>query len=198
MSAKPFSSSGPRTGAVKEPPPDSPDFEVLPPEGKGFNFADFKGPDAIPRLIAFVMDNLLRVPGTKKTRIGLTPFLEALPVLGDGAVLVITALTMFEGVRRRVPKVVLAHMGANVLLTGLVGMFPVVGEIFSFWFKPSQRNYRLLMKYGMKAGAPRSRFSTWSDWGFVIGLVVVVLTLIGVFVGVGFFIASWLLHALVN
>jgi hypothetical protein len=193
MSANSFSSRS-RSGAVKEPPPAEPDFEVLPPEqppGPGG-----KHREALAHLIAFVMDNLLRVPGTK-ARVGLNPILDVLPVFGDGAAALINAVTIFEGVRRGLPKIVLAHMGANVLLNALVGTVPVVGEIFAFWFKPSQRNYHLLLKHGAPAGkASARRTTTWQDWAFVFGLVAVMLLFLIGFVAVGLYVAAYMLHGL--
>ena len=54
------------------------------------------------------------------------------------------------------PKIVLARMALNVLLNGAMGMVPGVGEVFSFWFRPSSRNYNLLLKHAPQAG-PASR-----------------------------------------
>ena len=168
-----------------------PEFEVLPPDRKG-------GKESLPRLIAHLMDNLLKIPGTK-ARIGLNPFLDMLPLLGDGAAMVITATMILEGARRRIPKVVLARMAANTLLNGLVGTIPVAGEAFAFWFKPSQRNYQLLVNHtpveGTGAVAHRT---TWKDTAFVFGLIAGVLILIGLFVGIGVWVAIHLMHSLMN
>jgi YebC/PmpR family DNA-binding regulatory protein len=130
-------------------PPSSPEFEVLPPADKG----EAAKHDATARFIAYLMDNVLKVPGTK-ARVGINPFLDLIPVLGDSAAVVISALTIIEGFRRRVPKVVLTRMGVNVLLNGLLGTIPVVGEAFSFWYKPTSRNYQLLHRV---AGSGRNR-----------------------------------------
>ena len=163
-----------------------PDFEVLPPDRTA-------GAGSLPRLIAHLMDNLLKVPGTK-ARIGLNPFLDMLPLLGDGAAMLITATMILEGARRRAPKIVLARMAANTLLNGLVGTVPFLGEAFAFWFKPSQRNYHLLIKHTGPDAAPR-RATTWQDSLFVFGLIALVLIMIGVFVAIGFYVVSFLYHA---
>ncbi len=117
MSATPFGKK-PGSGAVQEPPAD---FEVLPPEGKGGASARPGVPgsreELISRLIAYVMDNLVKVPGTK-ARVGINPFLDLIPFVGDGAAMFISAATILEGARRGVPKVVLTRMGMNILLNG--------------------------------------------------------------------------------
>lgn len=164
----------------------APELEVLPPDRQG-------GPGSVPRLIAHLMDNLLKVPGIR-ARIGLNPFLELLPLVGDGAAMLITATMIVEGARRGLPKVVLARMASNTLLNGLVGTIPVVGEAFAWWFKPSQRNYHLLVKH---SGDGR-RKTTWKDTAFVFGLIALVLGLIGVFVAAGLIIAGHLYHWLMK
>ncbi len=196
MSATPFGKKSGST-AVQEPPAD---FEVLPPEGKGGASARPGVPgsreELISRLIAYVMDNLVKIPGTK-ARVGINPFLDLIPFVGDGAAMFISAATILEGARRGVPKVVLTRMGLNILLNGVVGTIPGVGEAFAFWFKPSSRNYQLLVQHSPAVGtvAPKT---TAREWAFVIGLVAVLLIVLGALVGVGFFVIAWLYHALVH
>ena len=140
------------------------------------------------------MDNLVKIPGTK-ARVGVNPFLDLIPFVGDGAAMFISAATILEGARRGVPKVVLTRMGMNILLNGLVGTLPVVGEAFAFWFKPSSRNYQLLVQHSPAAGAPVRR-NTSREWAFVIGLVALLLIVLGALVGVGFYVIAWIFHAL--
>ena len=194
MSATPFGKpSG--SSAVQTPPAD---FEVLPPEGKagpgGRPGVPGSHEEIISRLIAYVMDNLIKIPGTK-ARVGVNPFLDLIPFVGDGAAMLVSAATIVEGARRGVPKVVLARMGLNILLNGVVGTIPAVGEAFAFWFKPSSRNYQLLVQHSPAAGAPVRR-NTTRDWAFVIGLVAVLLVILGALIGVGFYVIAWIYHAL--
>lgn len=164
----------------------APDLEVLPPDRAG-------DAESLPRLIAHLMDSFLKVPGTK-ARIGLNPFLDLLPLVGDGAAMLITATMIMEGARRGLPKIVLARMASNTLLNGLVGTIPFVGEAFAWWFKPSQRNYHLLVKHSGD-GAHKT---TWKDTAFVFGLIALVLVLIGLFVGVGIAVAFYVYHWLLR
>jgi hypothetical protein len=173
------------------PPSSSPEFEVLPPAGK--SPVGSEPQDVTARFIAHLMDHLLQVPGTK-ARIGINPFLDLIPIFGDGAAVVISALTIFEGFRRKVPKAVLTRMGLNVLLNGLIGTIPVVGEAFSFLYKPTSRNYQLLQQHSSPTGVVRR--STWQEWGFVILLLAVVLIGLGLFIGIGIYVSIRLFHAL--
>ena len=103
-------------------------------------------------------------------------------------------MTIFEGFRRKVPNAVLTRMGLNVLLNGLVGTIPVVGEAFSFLYKPTSRNYRLLEQHSSPTGVVRR--STWQEWSFVIGLLALVLIGLGLFIGIGIYVSVRLFHVM--
>ena len=89
--------------------------------------------------------------------------------------------------------------GRIVLLNGAVGVVPIVGEAFSFWYRPSSRNYNLLLKHApldRPAGAQPATQTTTGEWVFVIGLLVVVLIVMGLFIGLGIHILVLIWHAL--
>ena len=179
------------------------EVEVLPPERPGFGGAGgfARGgvqPHPLSYLVSYLMDNLLKVPGTKKARVGINPFLDIIPGVGDSAAVLIQALTLVEGARRRVPRVVLTRMFLNVLLNGFMGMIPGVGEAFAFWFKPTSRNYNLLIKHAPLSGsaaAPVDK-STSGDWAFVIFLLIVMVAIMAVFIAAGLYVIGWLAHQL--
>jgi hypothetical protein len=138
------------------------------------------------------MDSLFKVPGTKLS-FGLNPFLDVLPVFGDGAAAVVSALTLIVAGRYRVPKVVMVRMALNILLNAAVGVIPGVGEAFAIWFRPSTRNYKLLHKHmAATNGAPPP--STHHDWLFVAGLTATMLILFFAFVAAGVWTLYMLLH----
>ena len=118
------------------------------------------------------MDGLLRLPGTK-FRFGLNPLVDFIPVVGDVGAAFISASVLVYAVTRGLPKVLLARMALNVAINELVGVLPVVGSIFAFWFRANKRNYDLLQYH--VAVPTRSRKG---DWAFVIGLLVL---LFGIF-----------------
>ena len=109
------------------------------------------------------MDNLLRIPGTS-FRIGIDPLIGLIPGLGDTGSAMVSALALIQAARYGLPKIVLARMAVNILLNELIGIVPVVGDAFSFWFKSNARNHQLIKEH---MGAPRK--SKRSDWIFVIG-----------------------------
>ncbi|MDP9099824.1 MAG: DUF4112 domain-containing protein [Verrucomicrobiota bacterium] len=165
------------------------EFELLPQESKAEG-----GAQAAPRIIALLMDDLFRVPGTSR-RFGLNPVLDLIPVIGDASAAVVSAITLFVAVRNRVPKVVITRMGLNILINALIGLIPGVGEVFAFWFRPSHRNYELLKKHSLSPSGGSSK-STRSDAIFVFATIAVILFTFTVCVVAGAYVslllARWL------
>ncbi len=155
------------------------EWEVLPPEEK----AKRQQVEPLFRWLALVMDNLLRLPGTQ-FRFGLDPLIGLIPGLGDTGSTIISAMALLAAARRGLPKILLARMSLNILINEAVGIIPIVGDAFSFWFKSNARNYDLLRQH---TAAPRA--STTSDWIFV-GLVLIAL--VGILV-VSLLVSFWLL-----
>jgi hypothetical protein len=153
------------------------EWEVLPPEQKG----DARQVEPLFRWVALIMDNLLRVPGTQ-FRFGIDPLIGLIPGIGDTGAAMISAFTLIQAARQGVPKIILARMSVNVLLNELIGIVPVLGDAFSFWFKSNARNYELLKKHAAAGGAARKAGA--GDWFFVVGVLVLlaVLVLAGMFV----------------
>ncbi len=144
------------------------EWEVLPPEEKQ------KRSELEPlfRWLALIMDNFLRVPGTN-FRFGLDPLMGLLPGLGDTGSALISAMALIAAARRGLPKILLARMSLNILINETVGIIPLLGDAFSFWFKSNARNYELLRRH---TAAPRC--STTSDWVFVaavLGALILIL-----------------------
>ena len=147
------------------------DWEVLPPEQQ----RDARAAEPLFRWIALLMDNFIRVPGTQ-FRFGIDPLLGLIPGLGDTGSAMVSAMALILAARTGVPKIVLARMSLNILLNELIGVVPVLGDVFSFWFKSNARNYEILKQH-MSSGAA-ARKSRRSDWVFVIGVLVVLALIV--------------------
>ena len=113
------------------------------------------------------MDNIFVIPGTG-IRFGLDPLIGLIPGLGDGSTALISAMLIFRGAKAGLPKIVLTRMALNVFLNAVGGAVPVVGDIFSVWFKSNQMNYVLYQKHLQQA-----TLSKKTDWLFVTGLFVI-------------------------
>ena len=127
--------------------------------------------------IAFVsrlMDSFFSLPGTK-VRVGLDPLIGLIPGIGDTATALTSLMLILKSARYGLPRIVIARMILNVLINSGVGAIPVVGDLFSVWFRSNARNYDLLQKF-----ARPIRPSTKPDWVFVVGMVIVTLALLAV------------------
>ena len=155
---------------------------MLPPEGAGPE----KPVEPLFRWLALLMDNLIRVPGTN-FRIGIDPLLGLIPGVGDTSSAVVSALALVQAARQGMPKIVLMRMAMNILLNELIGIVPIIGDAFSFWFKSNARNYELVKQH-----ASGGRRAKRSDWVFVVA----VLIALGLLVVAGLAISFWLLQQL--
>ena len=91
------------------------------------------------------MDDFIRIPGTN-IRFGLDPILGLFPGLGDMVTSLVGLAIMGEASRRGVSRMALVTMALNILANAAVGSIPVVGDLFSVWFKSNRRNHDLLQK----------------------------------------------------
>jgi len=154
------------------------EWEVLPPEDRSA-FTELRRDkhrrsslESIFKFVALIMDRLIRIPGMQR-RLGLNPILDLVPGFGDIAAAVVSVSVLIYGIRRGIPKILLGRMALNVLINEVVGIIPVVGSVFAFWFTANSRNYELLREH---LDTPHR--STKLDKifvGAVLGLVVLVI-----------------------
>src|SRR5437763_15442794 len=146
------------------------EWEVLPPEDRHRR----KSVEPIFKWVALIMDRLIRIPGVKR-RLGLNPILDLVPGFGDIAAALVSVSVLGYGIRRGIPKILLGRMALNVLINEIVGIIPVVGSIFAFWFTANTRNYDLLR--GHLDTPNRSTKSDKIFVGAVLGLVIFVIVI---------------------
>lgn len=120
---------------------------------------------AIADIIAKVMDTTIKIPGTS-LYIGLDPLLGLIPGIGDALANLIGTIILGLGTRLQVPRIVLARMSLNLLINGTVGAVPIVGDLFSVWFRSHSRNAALLREAAMKPDR-----ETHTDWFYVGGII---------------------------
>jgi len=151
------------------------EWELLPPEDRARRRSSI---ESAFRFVSTIMDRLIKIPGLKK-RLGLNPIVDLVPGFGDIAAAVISVSVLGYGIRRGVPKILLGRMALNVLINEVVGLVPIVGSIFAFWFTANTRNYELI-----RAHLDTPSRSTKSDKIFV-GLIMalVVLVIVGSAIG---------------
>ena len=93
--------------------------------------------------IARVLDDLVRIPGTRY-RVGVDPVIGLVPGVGDAVGIVVAGVVMVEAVRNRVPVRILFRIGWNYLVDAVLGTIPFVGDVADVAHKATSKNLRLV------------------------------------------------------
>lgn len=91
-------------------------------------------------------DSNIPVPFTG-FRLGLSPVLGFVPVIGDFIGLLLSLYVLFEARKVKASKRVQAKMIRNMLIEFFGGLVPVIGDAFDAIFKANTRNTKLLRAY---------------------------------------------------
>jgi hypothetical protein len=138
------------------------------------------------RRIAELLDNAFVLPGTSY-RIGLDPIVGLLPGLGDLVSPLFTIGILLQARDLGVPKVVQARMLINSAIDSVLGVVPVIGDLFDFAWKANAKNLDLLELH-----AREERAGSRGDYAFVALMVVLVAAM----AAVPLMAIGWLLSAL--
>lgn len=125
--------------------PDTPTPAEVPSRTRGFG------------RVAWLLDDIFRIPGTK-LRFGIDPLLGLIPGGGDLAGGMLSGYIVLAAARAGAPPSVLVRMGVNILIDAVVGVVPLLGDLFDATFKANRRNAALLQEY-VAAPAPVKRSS---------------------------------------
>jgi Domain of unknown function (DUF4112) len=96
--------------------------------------------------LSSLLDNKFRVPFTEM-RFGVDALIGLIPGVGDWLGLGISTVLVMAIMRRGVGFGMLLKMMGNILLDGMIGTIPLVGDIFDFRHKANRRNVEMLRQY---------------------------------------------------
>ena len=100
---------------------------------------------ATAEFLAKILDTTVKIPGTP-FYVGLDPLLGLIPGVGDMIANLIGAFILILAARLRVPQIVITRMSLNLLINGTIGAIPILGDLFSIWFRSHARNAELLRR----------------------------------------------------
>ena len=96
--------------------------------------------------LADLMDNKFVIPGTN-IRVGLDAIMGLVPGIGDTASLAVSGYIIHKARQNGVHPFLLSRMTWNVFMDWLIGLVPLVGDIFDVGFKANRRNIALIREH---------------------------------------------------
>ncbi len=165
---------------------------ILPPEASQPSAASSSPRAPFARALAFLLDDALRIPGTQR-RIGLDPIIGFLfPGVGDVLTATAGSALVTEAIRRGVPRPVLMRMGFNILLNATLGSVPLIGDLFSLWYKSNAQNYALLVRHSSDPSHPLVRLKLWPVLAVsILALLAIMASWAVIFIVARFVITHW-------
>ncbi|MEB3339399.1 DUF4112 domain-containing protein [Okeania sp.] len=139
------------------------------------------------RQLSDLLDNAIRVPGTS-LGVGLDPLLGLIPGGGDVLGGLISVYIVFSAAKMGLPKETLTRMASNIVFDSLVGIVPVIGDLFDVAWKANSKNMDLLESH-LKS----PQVSKKADSSFIFLLLGGLILFVIVIAILGFFIISLLL-----
>lgn len=135
------------------------------------------------RRLAWWLDAAVPLPGG--FRIGLDGLIGLIPGVGDAAGAAASSYILVQARKMGVPPIVMARMVGNVLLEMIIGVIPLIGDLFDITFRANLRNVDLMQR-SITHGKTTKKTS---------GLVVVLGVIAVVF---GFAVSLFLMFKLLN
>lgn len=136
-------------------------------------------------LLASLMDNKFRVPGTD-IRFGLDALIGIIPGVGDFATFLVSGYMLSVMSRNGASGFVMARMILNVVVDTLIGMVPLIGDIFDVAFKANIRNMKLMKEHYVEG---RHRGGAWK---IIVPLLLLLMLIIGGLAWLTYKFLQWL------
>jgi hypothetical protein len=95
--------------------------------------------------LAALLDARWKIPGTD-IRFGLDSLIGLIPGIGDAATALISLYLMGEAKAAGASNKILGKMAFNIGLEFVVGLVPVIGDLFDIGWRANQRNMALLRR----------------------------------------------------
>ena len=142
----------------------------------------------LAQALAQLLDSSLTIPGTT-IRIGLDPLLGLIPGIGDLISNAIGSSLLFLATKAGVPRIVILRMSFNIFINMVVGTIPIIGDLFSIWFKSNLQNAQILHRHCQTT----TPVTTLIDWVYVSGIVISMILIFGLAIVFFFWLVSSLL-----
>jgi Domain of unknown function (DUF4112) len=121
------------------------------------------------RQLARLLDKAIVIPGTQ-VGIGIDPVIGLIPGGGDFLGVMLSAYIVLEAARLGAPQATLGRMVLNIIIDGVIGAVPVIGDFFDFAWTSNTHNIKLLEEH-LKFPSQSKKADRW----FVIGILLLLL-----------------------
>jgi hypothetical protein len=92
------------------------------------------------------MDSKFQIPGTQ-INFGLDSLFGLIPGVGDTITMASTGYLLRKAQEYNMPKLTMAHMVWNMFIDWLIGLIPLLGDIFDIGWKSNKKNVALIKKH---------------------------------------------------
>jgi hypothetical protein len=130
------------------------------------------------RQLSRLLDNIVTVPGTN-VGIGLDPIIGLFPVGGDFLGVMLSCYIVLEAARLGVPHTSLGKMVLNIVIDGLVGSIPILGDFFDVAWMANAKNLQILEEY-LKFPSQNKSADTWFIFVVLFGLLLIAIVLVAI------------------
>jgi len=104
---------------------------------------------SMANLLANFLDNKFTFLGK---RFGVSALVDLIPGISDVLVLTLAFYLIWIAIKLEAPREVVHKMVFNVILSFLIGLIPVIGDVAYIFYRPNLKNYRLLQKHTRQRG----------------------------------------------
>ena len=119
-------------------------------------------------------DSQFSIPFTG-IRFGVDPILGMIPVIGDFIGLLLSLPVLIEANRIGAPAALKRKMIRNMIIEAVMGILPVVGDLFDVYWKANTRNTALLRGWIHTQVVPEKSVQN-REWGVIILLGILLVT----------------------
>lgn len=96
--------------------------------------------------LAHIMDSAIVIPGTS-IRVGIDSLIGLIPGIGDTISALISSYIVQQASKYNLPWHLKLRMAFNIFMDWLIGIVPLIGDLFDIGWKANIRNVELLKKH---------------------------------------------------
>lgn len=96
--------------------------------------------------LEYILERSFTVPGWGR-KFGVDALAGLIPIAGDLITAAMSAYLIWEARNLGLPKWKLARMALNVGIDSTLGMVPLVGDAFDFFYRSNSRNLQIVKKH---------------------------------------------------